>query len=131
MDAAEASRVGGEPRRVAAEVPSHPGRITINERVLEKVAKETTATALRVDRADVSVGVSETRGGLAVSVSSPLPVPNLDDTAAIQAGIPVLERVAAIQTELRDRISHVIGREVIRVNISITGAVIARQKRVK
>ena len=131
MDAAGAGRVGGDPRQVAAEVPAHPGRITIDERVLEKVAREATATTLKVDRGEVSVGVSEARGGLAVNVSAPLPVPDLDDTAAIHAGTPVLERVAAIQIELRDRIAHVTGREVTRVNISITGAVIAEQKRIK
>lgn len=133
MSAAGAGQAGGDLTRVAAgashDASPYPGRITIKERVLVKVAEEATATTLRVDRGDVSVGVSEARGGIALTIRTPLPIPHLDDTAAIHAGAPVLERVQTAQEQLRDRIAHVTGREVTRVNITITGAVIAEQKK--
>lgn len=132
MATTAAASIGGGPVRVAAEPPpSHPGRIDIGERVLVKVAREVSADMVGVDRGQVSVEVAESRGGIAVRVSTPLPIPGLDDTVAIQAGEPVLERVASIQHELRDRLAHVIGRDVVRVNITVTGAVIAQKKRVK
>lgn len=130
MIAAGAGRADGVLDRVHAAAPTRPGRIVIKERVLVKVVEEATADALRVDRGDVSVGVSEERGGMAVTISTPLPVPELDDVAAIQAGAPVLERVEAIQAQLRDRIGQLIGRDVTRINMTITGAAIAERKRV-
>jgi uncharacterized alkaline shock family protein YloU len=132
MDTTAAASIGGGPTRVAAEPPpSHPGRIDIAEGVLVKVAREVSADTVGVDRGQVSVDVAESHGGIAVRISTPLPIPALDDTIAIQAGEPVLERVASIQHELRDRLAHVIGRDVVRVNITVTGAVIAQKKREK
>lgn len=127
-----AASIGGGPSRVAVEPStSHPGRIDIAEGVLVKVAREVSADTVGVDRGQVSVAVAESRGGIAVRVSTPLPIPALDDTAAIQAAEPVLVRVASIQYEIRDRLALVIGRDVVRVNITVTGAVIAQKKRVK
>lgn len=132
MATAAAAAIDGGLSRVATEPPpSHPGRIDIAEGVLVKVAREVSADTVGVDRGQVSVDVAESRGGIAVRISTPLPIPALDDTAAIQTGRPVLERVASIQHEVRDRLAHVIGRDVVRVNITVTGAVIAQKKRVK
>ena len=130
MIAAGAGKAEGVLERVHAATPTRPGRIVIKERVLVKVAEEATADALRVSRGDVSVAVSEERGGMAITISTPLPVPELDDVAAIQAGSSVLERVEAVQIRLRDRIGQLIGRDVTRINMTITGAVIAEKKRV-
>ena len=135
MGAPGAGRDGGDPQRGAAgapnAIPAHPGRITVKDRVLIKISEEATATILKVDRGEVKVDVAEARGGMTVTIRTPLPIPNLDDTAAITAGAPVLERVARIQELLRDRIGQITGHEVTRVNITITGAVIAEQKRVR
>ena len=100
-------------------------------RALEKIARESAAAELGIPRDDVSVELNEGSRGVAVRVTAPLPVPDLDDTAAIHAGEPVLERVARLQEALRDRIGHLIGRDVSRVDITVTGAVIAQKKRVK
>ncbi len=132
MVTAAAASIGGGPSQVAAEPPpSHPGRIDVAERVLVKVAREVSADTVGVDRGQVSVDVAESRGGIAVRISTPLPIPALDDTIAIQAGKPILDRVASIQHELRDRIAHLIGRDVVRVDITVTGAVVTQKKRVK
>lgn len=132
MATTAAASTGGSLSRVAAEPPPRfPGRIDIEERVLVKVAREVSADTVGVDRGQVSVDVAESRGGIAVRVSTPLPIPALDDTMAIRAGKPVLERLASIQHELRDRLAHVIGRDVVRVDITVTGAIIAQRKRVR
>ncbi|WP_082716819.1 hypothetical protein [Microterricola viridarii] len=130
MDSAQAGRTGGGAHRVADAAPTHPGRTVVRERVLVRVAEEATADALRVQRGHLSVEVSEARGGMALTISTPLPVPELDDIDAIQQGTPVLERVQAIQNQLRDRITQLTGRDVTRVNMTITGAVIAAKRRV-
>ncbi len=112
-------------------VPTHPGRIVVRDRVFVKVAEEVAASAFRVERGTVSVEVSESHSGIAVSISTPLPITRLDDTEALLAGVGVVDRVTAIQSELKNRISHITGREVYRVNITVTGAVTAPQRRVR
>ncbi|MGR0221169.1 hypothetical protein [Agromyces sp. ZXT2-6] len=130
---AAAASIGGGPAPVAAEAPppTHPGRIVVEERVLVKVAREASADAVGVDRGQVSVDVAQYRGGIAVRIATPLPIPALDDTIAVRAGKPVLDRVASIQQELRDRLARLIGRDVVRVDITVTGAVVAQRKRVR
>lgn len=133
MATATAASIGGGPVPVAAEAPppTHPGRIVVAERVLAKVAREASADTVGVDRGQVSVDVAASHGGIAVRISTPLPIPALDDTTAIRGGEPVMERVASIQRELRDRLAHLIGREVVRVDITVTGAVVAPRRRVR
>jgi uncharacterized alkaline shock family protein YloU len=135
MDDPRVGPSGGYSERVAAatteDAATHRGRIIIQDRVLERVSEQATATILGVDRRDVSVRVSEAHGGIAAAISCPFPVPDLDDTAEIKSGTSVLERAAAAQTELRERIAQLTGKAVTRVNITITGAVIARKKRVR
>ncbi|MDN3495708.1 hypothetical protein QL996_07205 [Planococcus sp. APC 4015] len=135
MGAAGAGQAGGDLTRVAAgashDAPSHPGRITIKDRVLVRIAEEATADTLRIGRGDVSAGVSQAQGGIALTIRTPLPIPHLDDTAAIAAAVPVLEQVQNAQAQLKDRVAQLTGRDVTRVNITVTGAVIAQQKRVK
>lgn len=135
MAAAGAGPAGGDLTRVAAgapyDAPSHPGRITIKDRVLVRIAEEATADALAVGRGDVSAGVSQAQGGIALTIRTPLPIPRLDDTAAVAAAVPVLEQVQSAQAQLKDRVARLTGRDVTRVNITVTGAVIAQQKRVK
>jgi uncharacterized alkaline shock family protein YloU len=136
MSVQGADRVGGDLAQVAADPGSpaasaYAGRIVVHPRVLEKVAQEASASVIGVTRGDVSINVAEGSRGIAVRVTTPLPVPDLDDTAAIQAGEPVLARVGRIQEELRDRIAHLVGRDVARIDMTVTGAVIAQKKRVK
>lgn len=131
MRAASAIRVGGDLSEVAADGAAPNGRIVVQPRALEKIARESAAGELGIPRDDVSVELSEGSHGVAVRVTAPLPVPDLDDTTAIQAGEPVLERVARLQEALRERIGRLAGRDVSRVDITVTGAVIAQRRRVK
>jgi uncharacterized alkaline shock family protein YloU len=133
MATATAASIGGVPAPVAVEAPppTHPGRIVVADRVLVKVAREATADTVGVDRGRVSVVVAESRGGIAVQISTPLPIAALDDSTAIRTGEGVMDRVASIQQALRDRLARLIGREVVRVDVTVTGAVVAQRKRVR
>jgi len=123
--------LGGGPTTVAAEEPLHPGRITVEHRVLVKVAEQAAASAIGVDRRDLSVDVTDTRSGLVVRIATPLPVPHLDDTTAIESGQPVLGRVAELQQTLLYQIAYLTGRDIARVNMTITGALVEQRRRVQ
>jgi uncharacterized alkaline shock family protein YloU len=123
--------LGGGSTTVAAEEPLYPGRITVEHRVLVKVAEQAAATAIGVDRRDISVDVAETRSGLAVGITTPLPVPHLDDTPAIESGQAVLGRVAELQQKLLFQIGYLTGRDIARINMTITGAVVEQRRRVQ
>ncbi|THG30349.1 hypothetical protein E6C70_14710 [Glaciibacter flavus] len=124
----EAATGGGN--TAAPGQPLHPGRITVAERALGRVAEVVTAETLGVSRDKLSVTVAAGGGGLALQVRSPLPVPDLDDDAAIHAGGSVIDRLTAAQATIRDRATQIMGRPVVRVNIRIDGAEISERKRV-
>ncbi len=107
------------------------GRIDIKDRVFVKVTQEASAGLIGVPRGDVSADVSNLRGGLVVRLSTPLPIPDLDDLAAVEAEPPLLERAARLQEDLQGRLTHLLGREIARIDLTITGATIPERKRVR
>lgn len=119
------------PRHAAEEVTLHPGRTVVHDRVILKVVEQLCATALLVDRSSVIAKVSSTRGGMTVTVASPLSIPPLDDDIAVHAAGSIVDRLSATQAVLRERIGQVTGREVARVNITITGAILGEARRVQ
>jgi len=68
---------------------------------------------------------------MALKVSSPLPVPDLDDADAVRSTTPVLERAAQMQEQLRERLTHLLGRDIARIDVTVTGARIPERKRVR
>lgn len=64
-------------------------------------------------------------------IATPLPVPRLDDTAAIAQTVPVLERARDLQEQLQQSLSTILGRNVIRINLTVTGATIPERRRVQ
>lgn len=122
---------GGGPARVAAGADTVPGRIDVRERVYRTVTEQTSATLIGVPRGDVKVDVAEHPGGIAVRIATPLPVPDLDDTAAIAESKPVLDRARELQEHLQQSLSGILGREVTRINLTITGATIPERRRVR
>jgi hypothetical protein len=132
MDTQTVARHGGAPPpRATVGVTLRPGRTVVHDRVIQKVVEEASAAALGVDRSRVTVRISPAFGGMAVSVMSPLPIPPLDDALAVAAAGSVLDRLSATQASLRQRIAAIVGREVTRVNITVTGAIVSAQRRVK
>ena len=107
------------------------GRVDVAERVFRKTAEQAAAEAIGVDRSDVSVDIGASRDAVVVRVRAPFPVPRLDDTEAVQAATPVLEAARGIQSDLRERLTRLFGREVSRVDLTIAGATIPKRRRVR
>lgn len=122
---------GGAPVGVATGGDTVRGRIDVRERVYRTVTEQASATLIGVPRGDVKVDVAEHPAGIAVRIATPLPVPDLDDTAAITEGMPVLERARHLQEQLQERLTGILGREVTRINLTITGAAIPERRRVR
>lgn len=118
------SETPGSPQPVA-------GGVHVRERVIEKVVREASAVIIGVSRDHVAADVSEWGGGLAVRVAAKLPVPDLDNTEAVRAETPILERVRGLQTTLADEFARLTGREVRRVSVTVTGAIAPEGKRVR
>jgi hypothetical protein len=107
------------------------GRVDIADRVFRKAAEQAAAESIGVDRADVSVEIAGSRDTVAVRVRSPLPIPRLDDTEAVLAATPVLEAAHGIQHDLHERLTRLFGREVSRVDLTISGATAPSRRRVR
>lgn len=107
-----------------------PGTVRVHERVIDKVVREASAGAIGVSRDDVSVEVAEWGGGLAVRIAAKLPAPDLSDLTAVEAAVPVIDRVRVLQSELSAEFARVTGREIRRVSFTVTGAIIPKRKRV-
>ncbi|GGD26904.1 hypothetical protein GCM10010915_03700 [Microbacterium faecale] len=112
-------------------VPVVRGSVHVRERVFEKTFREVSAATIGVSRGDVDVEVAEWGGGLAVRVAARLPIPELDDTGAIQAATPVIERVREMQAELASELGRLSGRDIQRVSFIVTGAVVPERRRVR
>ncbi|MFJ4159449.1 hypothetical protein [Microbacterium testaceum] len=106
------------------------GRVTISDRVLQKTAERAAADIIGVDAKSVRVEIVSARQTAAVRVTTAFPVPRLDDTEAVRAATPVLEAARVAQTELRSRLTHLFGREISRVDLTISGASAPQRKRV-
>ena len=117
--------------RTAVAGPGLPaGRVTISDRVLQKTAERAAADIVGVDAKNVRVEIVSARDTAAVRVTTPFPVPRLDDTEAVRAATPLLEAARVAQTELRSRLAHLFGREISRVDLTISGASTPQRKRV-
>lgn len=128
------SAVAVEPPRNAMTLDSGsrpPGLVRVRERVIDKVVREASAVAVGVSRDDVSVEVAAWGGVLAVRVAAALPVADLADTEAINAAVPILERIRVLQSALAEELARLTGREIRRVSFTVTGAVIPERKRVR
>ena len=121
----------GVGNRTAVADPGLPaGRVNVADRVLQKTAERAAADVIGVDAKSVRVEIVSARDTAVVRVTSPFPVPRLDDTAAVLAATPVLEAARSAQSELRSRLTRLFGREVSRVDLTISGASAPQRKRV-
>ncbi|PTT13745.1 hypothetical protein DBR36_16700 [Microbacterium sp. HMWF026] len=121
----------GVGNRTAVAGPGLPaGHVNIADRVLQKTAERAAADIIGVDAKSVRVEIVAARDTAAVRVSTPFPVPRLDDTEAVRSATPVLEAATAAQSEIRSRLAHLFGREISRVDLTISGATLPQRKRV-
>lgn len=115
----------------AVEASRVRGRTDVKERVLQKIIREASATAIGVPRDSVHADVSDFRSGLFVRLSTPLPVPHLGDLGAVDASTSVVERATRLQSDLRRTFTDLLGREVDRIDLVVTGAVTPARRRVR
>lgn len=111
--------------------PEIRGAVRVRPRAIEKAVREASAATMGAPRGDVSVEIAEWGGGLNVRVATKLQIPALDDTEAIRAEPPILERVRELQSALATELSRLTGREIHRVTVTVTGAMIPERKRVR
>jgi uncharacterized alkaline shock family protein YloU len=113
-----------------------PGRTRITTRALDRVVSAVTADELGVDRAEVSVDLSDESGALTLTVRAPIHVISLersmaDPGAVARAGGSVMSRAARAQENIRTRIQTLTGSQISRVQLRLTGAKIKQERRVK
>jgi len=112
------------------------GRTRITSKALSRVVSAVTADALDVSAARVGVELTDERGDLALVVSTPIRLVSLNRVAADgsivqRTGGSVLERSAAAQREIRERVEALTGSRIARVIVRLTGAHITREERVR
>ncbi|MEV7692623.1 hypothetical protein AB0N73_04760 [Microbacterium sp. NPDC089189] len=108
-----------------------PGRTVVHDRALKAVCEQAAATSFGVQRRQVSVDVGASGALLALRVEAPLAVPPLSDDEAIRRGGDVMARIDAIRNDLHDRVTRLSGRELARIDVVITGAIVHTPRRVR
>ena len=125
---------------VAAAAPvSHGtarGRTRITNRALQRVTAAVAGDALGVDAKRVDTELTDHDGTLDVAVHAPITVISIsrlrsEPRALERSGGSILERCAAAEDLVRDRVQAMTGYEIRRVTIRLTDIHVSREKRVQ
>ncbi|UOQ59405.1 hypothetical protein MUN76_10100 [Leucobacter rhizosphaerae] len=122
---------GGGLAEAATGTVAVPGRTEVKERVYRTVTARASAALIGVPHGDVQVEVLQHRSGLTVRIATPIPVPHLADTEAIAGGASILDRARQLQEDLQVRLATMLGRDITRVHLAITGATTPKRRRVR
>lgn len=131
MSVAEAIRPGGGVPAATGGTSGLAGRVDVRERVVRKVSEQIASQVIGVDVDRVTVTASDYRDGVAVRIQAPMPVPSLEDTAAVQALGAIVDIAQDAQRRVQEQLGRVLGRPVTRVDITVTGATTPVQRRVR
>ncbi|MCS5723054.1 hypothetical protein N1028_13335 [Herbiconiux sp. CPCC 203407] len=112
------------------------GRNRIAAKALNRVVAAVTADALDVKASRVGVDIADEKGLLVLTVSTPIRVVSLNRVQAgsdvvARAGGSVVDRAAAAQETIRDRVRALTGSAVARVVVRLTAADIREEDRVR
>ncbi len=112
------------------------GRTRITSRALQRVVAAVTGEALDIDIKRVDADLTDHGGTLDLAVHAPITVPSIarvqaDPGALGRHGGPILDRCAAAETTIRDRVRAMTGNEIRRVTIRLTDISIAQEGRVR
>lgn len=112
------------------------GRNRIAAKALNRVVAAVTADALDVSASRVGVDIADERGLLVLTVSTPIRVVSLNRVLAgtdvvARTGGSVVDRAAAAQETIRDRVGALTGSAVARVVVRLTAADIREEDRVR
>ncbi|WDF33609.1 hypothetical protein PTW37_01350 [Arthrobacter agilis] len=115
--------------------PSYAGHNRITTDALTSTARAVAAEVLGVQAAQVRASFSDDRGLLALLLSLPLPVPALtrvvQDPRVLEAfGGPLWVRADAARTPILQRVQHLTGARLSRVDIRIIGSTVTKGARV-
>ncbi|MBP6684898.1 MAG: NTP pyrophosphohydrolase [Leucobacter sp.] len=126
-----AATVGAPSHATVDAKPAVRGAVRVRPKALEKAVREASADMAGAPRSDVNVDIAEWGGGLNVRIATKLPIPGLEQSEAIQAETPILERVRTMQVALAQELARLTGRDIRRVSVTVTGAIIPERKRVR
>ncbi|WP_440708275.1 hypothetical protein [Herbiconiux sp. YIM B11900] len=116
--------------------PSQRGRNRITSKALNRVVAAVTADALGVAPKRVGVDLSDEKGLLVLTVTTPIRVVSLarvhSGSGVIdRAGGTVLDRAARAQETIRDRVAAITGSAIGRVVVRLSAADIQEEERVR
>ncbi|SDQ30633.1 hypothetical protein [Microbacterium sp. cf332] len=131
MTVAEAMRPGGGDTAATGGTSGLAGRVDVRERAVRKVSEKIASQVVGVEMDRVSVSASDYRDGMAVRITTPMPVPSLHDTAAIHAAGNVVDTVREMQQRVQEELGRVLGKPVTRVDITVNGATTPAKRRVR
>lgn len=106
------------------------GRTEVRDKAIQKVCDHVAAQTVGVSPDRVRTWATDHRGGIALRIEAPMPVPPLSDTAAITAAGSVLVQAERVQREVRAELTRMLGSPVTRIDLTITGAVLMSRRRV-
>ncbi|MFS0734163.1 hypothetical protein ABC304_02145 [Microbacterium sp. 1P10UB] len=130
MSSTQALVPGSRVRAAAGEGPTTlPGRIEVRDKVVKKLLQHVAATVVGVESGRIDVSAAEHRDGIAVRITTPLPIPPLDDPAAVAAAGSVTDVAARIQHDVQDQLGRILGQQVTRVDVTVDGATTATTRR--
>ncbi|MBX0299034.1 hypothetical protein K2F54_03490 [Cryobacterium sp. 1639] len=107
-----------------------PGHITVRQNALNTVARAVSAETLGVNPGQVTVTLRDDHGLLALEVTTPISMPDLDTVGPDYAGPTLLQRLSDAQLAIRTMTTRITGNQVGRVDIRVRGAHIAGERRI-
>jgi len=132
---------GSAPARPTGQALSpERGRNRITAKALNRVVAAVTADALGVKAARVGVDLSDEKGMLVLTVSTPIRVVSLDrirtatgsgEGVVQRSGGSIVDRAAEAQEIIRDRVNALTGSAIGRVTVRLTAADIQLEERVR
>ncbi len=112
------------------------GRTRITSRALQRVVAAVAGEALGVDAKHVDADLTDHEGVMDLQVQAPITVPSIarirEDARALErVGGSVLDRAAAAESTIRDRVRDLTGYDIRRVTLRITDIDINTGSRVR
>ncbi|NYD68718.1 hypothetical protein [Agromyces atrinae] len=112
------------------------GRNRVTAKALTRVVAAVTADALGVKASRVGVGLSDDKGLLVLTVTTPIRVASLTRVHAApgvveRSGGTIVDRAARAQETIRERVSALTGSQIARVTVKLSAADIQEEERVR
>ena len=106
--------------------PAHVGRTTIRPQAIRRLAEAAAADVAAVPARRVTAALADERGELIIRVSTPVEL----ESRLAWSRTGLVDRAAELAEEVTSRLSELACRSVRRVDVRVTGAYRADEKRV-